>query len=284
MLNVLNAIELSTDYLKKKGVKSSRLNAELLLSDILSCKRLDLYLKFDQPLNEEEKTKYRESIKRRGKREPLQYIIGKVEFYGLEFLVNKNVLIPRSETEILIETILGSIPKDKELYILDIGTGSGNIPITLSLNLPNAKISSIDKNNESINVAELNATKHNLNGNVNLINIDFYDFIKTNKNKFDIIVSNPPYVSQNDFNELEPELKEYEPQEALTDFSDGYKFYKDILLNINSLLKEKGKLFFEIGLGQSNEIKKMMIDAGLANIKTINDLQGIERVIFGVLN
>ena len=132
MLTVLEAINLSTEYLTKKDIESPKLNAELLLAHILNCKRLDLYLSYDRPLDENETNKYRDFIKRRGKCEPLQYIIGSVEFYGLEFKVNPSVLIPRQETEILIETILETVSKENDLRILDIGTGSGIIAICLA--------------------------------------------------------------------------------------------------------------------------------------------------------
>ena len=132
MITVLESINLSSEYLKNKGIESPRINAELLLAHILNCKRLNLYLSFEKPLTEEELQKYRELLRRRSKFEPLQYIIGKVEFYGIDFKVNTSVLIPRQETEIIVETIIGQYDKHDILRILDIGTGSGNIAIALA--------------------------------------------------------------------------------------------------------------------------------------------------------
>ncbi len=150
MLTVLESLELSSQFLEKKGIESARMNAELLLAHILECKRLDLYLRFNQPLNKIETDTYRDYITRRGNFEPYQYIVGDVEFYGLKFFVDKNVLIPRQETEILIDTIIEKYQKEEELKILDIGTGSGNIPISLAMNLPESKVISIDVSQDAI--------------------------------------------------------------------------------------------------------------------------------------
>ncbi len=281
MLTILNAIKLSADYLDKKEVESARINSELLLAHILNCNRMELYLKFDQPLKEEEVNEYRELIKRRGNREPLQYIIGNVEFFGLEFFVNKNVLIPRSETELLVETIINKFKNENSISILDVGTGSGNIAISLSKNLPGANIIGIDKSKKAIDVAKKNSVLIDNDFKLKFEAIDFIDFSNTNTCKFDLIVSNPPYISLKDYESLDAELKNYEPKEALTDFEDGYYFYKLICKNASKHLLPKGKLFFEIGFGQSKTIKQIMDVNGFINISIIKDYQNIDRVIFG---
>ena len=284
MLTILNAVELSSEYLLKKGVDDSRINAEILLAHILKCKRMDLYLKFDQPLKEEEVDEYRKLIKRRGLREPLQYIIGKVEFYGLEFIVNENVLIPRPETELLVEEIITRSDKNEELKILDVGTGSGNIAIVLSKNLPNANIVSIDISHHTIKIAEQNAILNNINGKLIFQNVDVLDFKVPTDQKFDIIVSNPPYISINDYSSLEKELLEHEPKIALTDNNDGYSFYESISALSKSWLTDGGKLYFEIGINQVERVKKSMLKNGFENIVILKDYSGIERIIFGELN
>ena len=195
MLTVLESIKLSTEYLQKKGIESPRINAELLLANILNCKRLDLYLKFDQPLKEGEINLYREFISRRGKFEPLQYITGTVEFFGLEFKVNKSVLIPRPETEILVETIIDSAEKKENIDILDIGTGSGNIAIAVAKNLPNSKICAIDNNSEALQIAKDNAKLNSVEDRIEFMNDSILNGIIRSAKKYDIIVSNPPYVS-----------------------------------------------------------------------------------------
>lgn len=283
MLTILKAITLSAEYLDKKKVESARINAELLLAHILNCNRMELYLKFDQPLKEDEVNDYRKLIKRRGKREPLQYIIGNVEFFGLEFFVNRNVLIPRPETELLVEIIINKFKYENSISILDVGTGSGNIAISLSKNLPNAKIIGIDKSKKAIEIAQKNSVQFKNDGKLKLKSIDFIDFLNDNKNKFDLIVSNPPYISTRDYESLEAELKYYEPKEALTDFEDGYHFYKLICKNAAKLLLPKGKIFFEIGFGQSKKVENILKEYGLKNINILKDYQNIDRVIYGEL-
>jgi len=282
MLTVLESIQRSTKYLENKGIESARMNAELLLCHILNCQRLDLYLRFNQPLNTIETDAYRDYISRRGNFEPYQYIVGDVEFYGLKYFVDKNVLIPRQETEILIETILAKYPKDKELKILDIGTGSGNIPISLAVNLPESKVISIDISAEAIKVAEKNRELHDLKTRVGFIKTDILtDNLDKYKSTFDIIVSNPPYVKKDEFNTLQKEITEYEPEIAVTDFADGYKFYREISRKSKVLLKNSGMLFFEVGQGQAEAVKNIMLGSGFEKVEIQKDLLEIERVVFG---
>ncbi len=283
MFTVLQSLTLSTEFLEKKGIESARMNAELILSHILECQRLDLYLRFNQPLNTKETNTYRDYITRRGNFEPYQYIVGDVEFYGLKFFVNKNVLIPRQETEILIDTILEKYPKDEELKILDIGTGSGNIPISLAINLLESKVISIDVSQDAINVAEKNRELHDLKSRVGFIKSDILtNSLEKYNNTFDVIVSNPPYVKKEEFGTLQKEITSFEPEIAVTDFGDGFKFYKEISKKAKTLLKNKGMLFFEVGQGQAEDVKNIMTENGFINIVIEKDLSEIERVVFGV--
>ena len=283
MLTVLESIKLSTEFLTNKGIESPRINAELMLAKILNCKRLDLYLSFDRPLNEEETNLYREFIRRRSKFEPLQYILGSVEFYGLEFKVDKSVLIPRPETEILVETILNSVEKDSALNILDIGTGSGIIAICLAKNLRASSISATDISDSALVIAKENAELNGVEKQINFKNFD----IVTNEgypgNQFDIVVSNPPYISSEEYQNLAPELKLYEPQIALTDNFDGLNFYRTITGKSKTLLKKGGKLFFELGQGQSYKVSDIIQQGNFSNIVIKKDYQNIDRVISGEL-
>lgn len=277
MLTVLESINLSSIYLEKKGIESARTNAELLLAHILNCKRIDLYLKFDRPLQENEITNYREILKRRGEREPLQYIIGSVEFFGLKFKVNPSVLIPRPETELLVEHLIEYVKKYGAKRILDIGTGSGNIAISLAKNLPDSEINSMDNSEEALTVAKENAI-------LNDVRINFHKKDIQNgfdENKFDIIVSNPPYISLNDFENLQPELKVYEPKNALTDYSDGLSLYRIISEKAKNLLSANGRIFLEIGQGQSEEVKEILLSNGFINIQVKKDYQNTDRIITG---
>jgi release factor glutamine methyltransferase len=280
MITVLESINLSSEYLKNKGIESPRINAELLLAHILNCKRLNLYLSFEKPLTEEELQKYRELLRRRSKFEPLQYIIGKVEFYGIDFKVNPSVLIPRQETEILVETIIGQYDKHDTLRILDIGTGSGNIAISLAKNLDSSVITALDISEDALNIAYENALLNSVNDRTEFIR---FDFLKEEfkRNEFDVVVSNPPYIALEEFETLSPELKEYEPKVALTDYNSGFLFYEIISDKSNHLLKPGGKLFFEVGKGQASKVTEIMTKNNFQNINVTKDYLNIERVISG---
>lgn len=281
MITVLESIKLSTQYLGEKGIDSARTNAELLLAEILQCKRLDLYLLFDRPLDEIELQRYRAFIKRRGTFEPLQYILGKVEFYGLKLIVNRSVLIPRPETELLVENIINQCSKNKELLILDVGCGSGNISIALAVNLEFAKIIAIDINEEILNIAKENAKLHGVSNKINFINHNILKNNFDNFPKFDIIVSNPPYVSKESFLKLQKEIRDYEPRVAVTDEHDGYTFFRVIAEKATSKSNKTGKLFFEIAEGQSEKIIKIMERNQFSNISVIKDYQNIDRIVYG---
>jgi release factor glutamine methyltransferase len=283
MLTVLEAINLSTGYLDKKGIESPKLNAELLLANVLKCKRLDLYLTFDRPLKDDETQNYRELLKRRAGFEPLQYILGTVEFYGLMFKVNPSVLIPRQETEILVETVINSISKEGPCSILDIGTGSGIIAISIAKHLPNCRVTAVDISEDAIAVAKDNATLNNVDSRINFVHLDITNGTVL-PGKFDIVVSNPPYISSKDYEELKPELKVYEPKMALTDYFDGLSFYRKILSSAENYLNMKKRIYFELGEGQSASVKDIMEQNKFINIKITKDYLGIDRVITGEFN
>lgn len=282
-MTVIESIKLSTDFLAGKGIESPRTNAELLLADIINCKRLDLYLLFDRPLNEVELQKYREHIKRRSSFEPLQYILGKVEFYGLELNVNRSVLIPRPETELLVENIINQFSNEKNIKILDIGCGSGNIPIALAVHLDSADIMTTDISEDALHLAEMNAEKYNLSKRIKFIS---HNILKNDLNDFpvfDIIVSNPPYVSKENFSLVQREIKDFEPRTAVTDEDDGYTFYKKISSKASTKLIAKGKLFFEIAQGQSEKVINIMEQNNFINIVVVKDYQNIDRIVYGEL-
>jgi release factor glutamine methyltransferase len=283
MLTVLDAIKLSTDYMEKKGVESPRLNSELFLAGILKCKRLELYLNFERPLTTAETDTLRNYISRRGKFEPLQYILGSVEFYGLEFAVNPAVLIPRQETEILIDTVLQKLGEDFSGRILDIGTGSGIIPICLAAHIPNAIFTALDISNDALNTALANAEQNGASERIEFVQGDILDKDLSFNNKFDAIISNPPYISVKDCENLQKELLEYEPRGAYCDDADGYTFYREIILRAKNYLNPSGKLFFEAGEGQYILIEEMLKDAGWCNVESAKDYLNIERVISGEL-
>jgi len=282
MLTVLHALNKSTDYLEQKGIESPRMNAELLLADILKCKRLELYLMYDRPLTEKELTEYREYLKRRSTFEPAQYIIGTVEFYGLEFKVSPAVLIPRPETEILVESVINFVNKEDKLRIMDIGSGSGNISIAIAVNLANAYVTGIEVSESAIKIAEENLKKYNCNKRVSFLNCDILSVNRDELTDFDIIVSNPPYVSKEDYGKVQKEILNYEPNIAVTDFYDGFKFYREIISLAAQILKPDGKIFLEIAQGQSKKINEIMKENNFKDVSIVQDYQKIDRVIYGV--
>ena len=282
MLTILEVIAKSIEYLDKKGIESPRANAEILLANILNCKRLELYLMYEKPLRDSELNNYREFLKRRSNYEPVQYITGSVEFYALELKVTPAVLIPRPETEILVEVIIDSVKKEDELFILDFGSGCGNISIALAENLPNVHVTGIDISKDAIMIANENLEKYKLNDRVNFVKGDILKFNVNNFSNYDIIVSNPPYVSQNDYLNVQKEIKNFEPKVAVTDFSDGYKYFVKIITLASGILKSGGKLFFEMGEGQSKKINELLIKNDYKEINVFKDYQKIDRVISGV--
>ncbi|AFH49432.1 Methyltransferase [Ignavibacterium album JCM 16511] len=283
MITVLEALNLSTDYLNKKGIESARLNAELMLAHILNCKRLELYLMFDRPLDEAELQNYRNFLSRRAQREPLQYIIGEVEFFNIRLKVNRSVLIPRPETELLVEKIINDFQEKNNFRFLDIGVGSGNISIAILKNIFQANGLAIDISEDALALAKENSALNEVESRISLLKFDFLkDDIKS-LGKFDLIISNPPYVSAQDYEALEPELKVYEPKIALTDFYNGLTFYKKIIEQSSTLLNENGRIYFELGKGQSENVNMMLKEKGFNSIDIIKDYQGIERIVCGEL-
>ena len=281
MLTVLESINLATEYLNKKGIESARTNAELFLADIIGCKRLELYLSFDRPLTDDELQRYRELLKRRGMFEPLQYILGKTEFYGIELILTPDVLIPRPETELLVEEILNQLSKKNEQIILDIGCGSGNISIALAMNSEKIKIIATDINENSLRVAIKNSERNSVTSKIKFI---YHDILKdelTILPMFDFVVSNPPYVSIENYLTLQKEITEFEPRIAVTDEADGYTFYRSICQKISKIIKPKGKLFFEIAEGQTEIVSKIMEQNNFFNIVVKKDYQNIDRIIYG---
>ncbi len=282
MLTVLESLKLSADYLEKKGISSPRLNAELLLADILGLKRLELYLQFERPLTEMEKEKYRQYLSRRARNEPLQYILGYAEFMGEKFKVTPDVLIPRPETELLVEKIANENPLFNG-KILDIGTGSGNIAVMLAKLIPEAEIWAFDVSEKALAVAKENAEKILGENRINFFKADVLrDDSESLCDGADIAVSNPPYISSEEFSELQPEVKNYEPEFALTDGGDGLSFYRVITEKSRYFLRRGGKIYFELGAGESEAVKEILAENGFSEIEITKDYAGIERIITAV--
>lgn len=266
----------TTGYLTDKGVENARREAEWLLCEATGLDRVGLYLNFDKPMQEDELATYRSMVARRGKREPLQHILGSQEFDGLEFAVSRAVLIPRHDTETLIEAATIHAPLAGS--ILDIGTGSGCIAIALARRLPQAAVTAVDLSTEALSVAIRNAEQNNVH--VEFLQGSFFEPVATHL--FDLIVSNPPYITTADLASLQPEVRDFEPCLALDGGADGLDAYRSLTATATKHLNPGGWLLLEVGAGQSDDVTSMLVKAGFDAIVTIPDNAGIQRVVGGV--
>lgn len=275
---ILDILKVTEAAFAEKGIKNPRLNAELLLAETTGESRFSLYLNFEKPLTESEVSDYREKVKRRLKHEPLQYILGKAGFYGMDLMVNPYVLIPRQETEILVEKVLEYIKSSNTAMpkILEIGTGSGCISAAVAANCE-CSVTAIDISAEAVELAKENAALNNLNGKVQFITRDFFDTGLTFEG-YDIIVSNPPYISAADVPGLNEEVNAYEPYIALTDSGDGLSFYKRIFELYNSSVN-KPAVFLEIGDGKKESIVKLLSESNIGEYNIHRDLIKLPRVL-----
>ncbi|MBN1447598.1 MAG: peptide chain release factor N(5)-glutamine methyltransferase [Bacteroidetes bacterium] len=283
METVLSLIKKSTTFFDEKGIGEPKLSAEHLLSHALGVKRLQMYLRFDQPIQEQELESFRDMVRRRLRHEPVQYIVGSTEFYGLEFAVSPAVLIPRPETEHLIDALL-DLRKEARLKaeprVLDIGTGSGAIAVALAKQLPDIHVTATDVSQDALNVAEANASR---NGVTDLLQFLHHDILTDHVNglgaPFDIVVSNPPYIPKDDVASLQPEVRDHEPLPATTDGADGLRFYRRFAELVPELLAPGGLLAVEIGYGQASTVRGIFADAGLRDMSVRQDYAGIDRVV-----
>lgn len=275
---VLDILKVTEAAFADKGIKNPRLNAELLLCDITGDKRIELYLNFEKPLTKAEVEAYRQHVKRRLAFEPLQYILGKTEFYGLNFRVNCSVLIPRQETEILVEKALEYITncKPDNPKILEIGTGSGCISAAIAANTV-CEIDAVDVSPEAVNLATENASNKELKGKIIFSVKDFFNDINSFEG-YDIVVSNPPYIAASNVPGLDEEVNGYEPVIALSDNDDGLSFYRKIFQLFNSVNK-KPVLLLELGDGKKEQTINLLKENGILSYKIFNDLIGIPRVL-----
>jgi len=285
---ILDIISASTEYLVSKGVDDARLNAELLLAHVLGYRRIDLYTHFDRPVDEAEREEYKSLLRRRALREPLQYILGEAEFMGLRLVVDQRVLIPRPETEILAEKTIELCKQYEEsagpIRVLDVGTGCGNIAVAVAKSVSSTEVTAIDISADALEVAMHNAELHGVSERVTFKQVDILSSSDLLAGEtFDIVVSNPPYVAKEDFARLPPEIRDYEPRFATCDESDGLKFFRRISELGTSLLRRGGHLLFEVGYGQSEDVGRIMSNAGYMEIEVFKDLGGIERVLRGKL-
>jgi release factor glutamine methyltransferase len=284
---IIKLLEWATSYFNSHDIDRPRAEAEILLSHALKLQRIDLYLRYDQPLYEEDLKRFKELIKRRVNREPVAYIVGTKEFWSLDFTVTKDVLIPRPETEFLVEAALDLLPAGSKAdpvlmpkHILELGTGSGAIILALASMRPGHRFFATDRMWAAIRTAGENAVRHGLENSVELICADWFEPFSPKHCAFDMIISNPPYVPSRLIGGLQPEITGYEPISAIDGGEDGLSCLKHIIGCAHLYLRTKGALLLEIGDDQKNDVERIADQyAAYEHIVCIKDYSGYDRVI-----
>ena len=278
MLTVLEIIKKTTDFFSAKGIESARLNAELLTGHALGLKRMQLYLQFERPLAEVELEKIRPLVRRRGQREPLQYILGEVEFHGLRLKVDRRALIPRPETELLVESVITACATPPR-RVLDLGTGSGAIALAVARAFPSAAVVAADISDEALALAGENATRAGLAGQVSFVRSNWFDQIQAGAG-FDLIVANPPYLTAEETAQTAPEVRDFEPMAALTSADGGLADLREIAVATPQCLTSGGLLALETGIGHHEELRTIFAAAAFTRIESRRDLTGRDRLLF----
>ena len=277
-MKILETIKLGSKLLRKREICSHILDSEILLSNVLNKSREKILVNLDQKLNSRNILKFKKYIRRRSKNEPVAYILGEKEFWSKKFIVNKDTLIPRPETELLVEKLV-KLFKGKKISILDIGTGSGCIILSLLSNLEKSVGLGVDVSNKAILIANKNAKRHELSNRVKFLNKSFESIFSK---KFDLIVSNPPYIERKNIKNLSEDIKRFEPIMALDGGHDGLDLIKKVIYKSKKILKIKGTLALEIGNEQIKKVSKILTDNNYRIIHVIKDYKNNVRCVFAL--
>ena len=281
-LTVLDVVQKSADFLERKSVESPRLNAEWLAAHALNIGRMELYMQFDRPLQPAELDLMRDLVSRRGKREPLQYIVGETQFHDLLIKCDQRALIPRPETEQLIDYIVDLGPKIDEMFsILDLGTGTGAIAFALAKRFPYSKIVATDASQDALELAEENALGNGLQNRIELVRSHWFESLKE-KGPFRLVVSNPPYLTDSELETAEPEVRDFEPTSALLSGNDGMEDALRIISESIEYLEPSGSLWLETGVDQHEQLLDACSNAGYQSFKGILDWADRSRFIHAV--
>ncbi len=284
---ILRLIRWTTDYLADKEVPKPRLDAEVLLASLLGLKRVDLYLKYDQPLNQKELAGFRKMVRRRANREPVAYIVGRKEFYGLDLKVDPRVLVPRPETELLVDEALRLAgekwpapdePKNVPINIIDLGTGSGAIALALATQLPSASIWALDISESALEAARVNVSRFESGSRIRLAQSDLLSAVSDQTEFFHLILANLPYVPEKFFSEMDPDVRDFEPKQALDGGEDGLVLIKRAIVEARPLLKSGGALILEMWHTSASQIEKYAREYGYGDARIIKDPAGHDRV------
>lgn len=276
---VLELLRITTSYLAGRGVTSPRLDAEVLLAHVLGMDRVGLYVNFDRPLERDEVDHYREVVARRGGRDPVAYIVGEKEFMGKLFSVSTAVLIPRPETELLVEAVVEELSKcevPSPLRLLDVGTGSGVIAITLAMLLPAAEVVAVDVSADALAVAARNAERHGVQHRVRFTQSDLFAGLASPLT-FHCIVSNPPYIPEGGLGSLAPEVRK-EPRVALCGGQDGLDMIRRLVAGSPARLVPAGLLALEVGAGQGPALREIAAGQGYVRVEIRPDYAGHDRL------
>jgi release factor glutamine methyltransferase len=275
-----------TGYLTEKGIDSPRLSAELLLSHVLQLKRIELYTQYDKPVGMEELDKLRELVRRAGQHEPVAYLVGKTEFYSMELNVTPACMIPRPETELLVQRAIEFLrTRNGTQLVCDLCTGSGCIAAAIANNYPNVRIIATDICDDALAVAAMNIQKYQLQDKIKLLSGDLFEPIipQLDAGQFDLIVCNPPYISSVEYEKLDKNVRDYEPRLALFAGEDGLDIYRRIIEKVDTFLKPDAALMLEIGYAQGQAMKEMLERSGIfANIKIEKDFHNNDRIVTAI--
>ena len=272
-----------TEYLTSKGIESPRLSSELLLSNVLELKRIDLYTQFDKQVPQDQLDKLHELVKCAGLYEPVAYLTGKTEFYSLELDITSDCMIPRPETELLVQRAIEFLrTRSGVQYVCDLCTGSGCIAVAIAKNFPDARITATDISAAALEVADRNIEKHRLKEQVRLLCGDLFEPViqQLDVSQFDLIVCNPPYVSTSEYENLDKNIKDYEPQSALLAGEDGMDVYQKIVEKVDDFLKPGAALMLEIGYAQGPTVRELLEQTGtFGEIKIEKDFHDNDRIV-----
>lgn len=269
--------------LSSNNITDARLDADLLLEHVLGVDKVYIIINGNELISEEKYNIYNNLISERAKGRPLQYIIGYQEFMGLTFEVNENVLIPRQDTEVLVLEAIKYIRENNITNILEIGTGTGCIPISICYNCNDVKATTVDISDEALKIAKKNAIINNVADRIQFVRSNLFEGIDE-KHEFQLFISNPPYIRSKDIGDLMIEVKEHEPIGALDGGEDGLYFYREISKEVKKRTKIMSYILYEVGYDQSGEVKKILNALGYTDIKIYKDLAGVNRVVAGAYN
>ncbi|WP_315070818.1 peptide chain release factor N(5)-glutamine methyltransferase [uncultured Clostridium sp.] len=273
-----------TSALKEKGIDTARLDSELLLGNIIEKDRVYLITHKEEEINEKDTKKYFDLIEKRRNKMPVKYILNKCEFMGIDFYIEEGVLIPRDDTEILVQEVLKNIDENEEKQVCDLCCGSGAIGIALADLRQNIKVDLIDYYPIPEKVSLINIQKNNLENRVNFIKSDLLEKPIESGKIYDIIVSNPPYIEESEISKLMEDVKDYEPHTALNGGTDGLDFYRKIIIQSEHVLKNGGILAFEIGYNQGGEVKSLLEEGNFKEVRVIKDFASLDRIVIAVKN